>query len=815
MALVSHWGKMAQRSDLSQTSIIKSRKDLLDLLSSPDKVTSDIVLVSDETIYAQWKYKEEAEVSTAYTNVVLASYTTAQARIVLYEYLEKLNKRVLYFDTDSCIYVSTSNEDEYEPPLGSALGAMTDELAEYGKDTYIRSFVSGGPKFYAYEAYTPGTNDINYCCKIKGISLNYENSKKINYDSVKQMILKLYDDDDDDDDDGDNSITVNFRSIRRTKTHEVTELLQEMSRTTTRTPTRWITRRCESSQDLCLYLKLSTPFLKIIDTLHRSRQFDQHLLYYPATNSYTSIATSVYRHSSAIRRLLFCASLREEITADEEAANGPDDASPPTYESLFRPQFSENTISAANSVREAEKPSGSISKPVALEESEMQDKSPIEVIPTPTSPGAKASSPEIEKLPIESIHPSNIGPEEVQTPASSESEASSNSMKRPTSINGELQSPASPEPEASSSSMTLYGYYEERCRAAIVERMASDEEMSACMRYIHVIFLKELKAYGMDYLLYHVKGLHKTEKSNNKISKILGVSRCTVDYNVKKFKETDSIVNRRGKTRKKTSEAEDKFICNVSLRDRKLTAPDIAANQPSSQILSTLISLLHMFYVLMEPFSLLVAKISSFLGTDLYRACGAPLIALALRRHESAVCTCVCERRMEILGPLRASSETSLRALPFAYTKSLRHSRKLMRSCAERIVDRRHVSMAGVTSLATRSSDRRRVSSITCTCSHCCCSRCHLETPTSSAVVTPMRDRASAATVFSVPGKNSNTAKEPAIDLNYSKCHTDQTPTEPALPERQRSNNPSYTPLKVLYPRHASIHQIVYPNCLI
>ncbi|CAB0029004.1 unnamed protein product [Trichogramma brassicae] len=46
-----------------------------------------------------------------------------------------------------------------------------------------------------------------------------------------------------------------------------TELLQEMSRTTTRTPTRWITRRCESSQDLCLYLKLSTPFLKIIDTL--------------------------------------------------------------------------------------------------------------------------------------------------------------------------------------------------------------------------------------------------------------------------------------------------------------------------------------------------------------------------------------------------------------------------------------------------------------------------------------------------------------------------------------------------------------------
>ncbi|MCP3664717.1 MAG: hypothetical protein GY696_19865 [Gammaproteobacteria bacterium] len=36
---------------------------------------------------------------SANTNVVLAAYVTAHARLRLYTYLEKLQDRVLYFDT--------------------------------------------------------------------------------------------------------------------------------------------------------------------------------------------------------------------------------------------------------------------------------------------------------------------------------------------------------------------------------------------------------------------------------------------------------------------------------------------------------------------------------------------------------------------------------------------------------------------------------------------------------------------------------------------------------------------------------------------
>ena len=49
------------------------------------------------------------------TNVILAAYTTCQARLTLYELLDKLDRRVLYYDTDSMIYVS--REGEWDPEI--------------------------------------------------------------------------------------------------------------------------------------------------------------------------------------------------------------------------------------------------------------------------------------------------------------------------------------------------------------------------------------------------------------------------------------------------------------------------------------------------------------------------------------------------------------------------------------------------------------------------------------------------------------------------------------------------------------------------
>ena len=143
------------------------------------------------------------------TNDVVAAYTTAQARLKLYSYLEHLGERALYYDTDSIIYVSNRDMHEYEPPTGTLLGEMTDELSCYGTGSYITSFVSGGPKFYAYKVKIPDSTE-SWTCKVKGIRLNYLNVDKINFDSIRNLVIGEIP-----------PIFLTFDSIRRTNFHDV------------------------------------------------------------------------------------------------------------------------------------------------------------------------------------------------------------------------------------------------------------------------------------------------------------------------------------------------------------------------------------------------------------------------------------------------------------------------------------------------------------------------------------------------------------------------------------------------------------------
>ena len=67
------------------------------------------------------------------------------------------------------------------------LGELTDELASNGNGTYITSFLSVGPKFYAYKFKKPGGIE-EYVCKVKSIRLNYSNNLQINFNTVREMI---------------------------------------------------------------------------------------------------------------------------------------------------------------------------------------------------------------------------------------------------------------------------------------------------------------------------------------------------------------------------------------------------------------------------------------------------------------------------------------------------------------------------------------------------------------------------------------------------------------------------------------------------
>ena len=61
------------------------------------------------------------------------------------------------------------------------MGELTNEVNPRDGDN-IQCFVSGGPKNYAYRLDTGKT-----CCKVRGFTLNFRNSQKINFDTVHMV----------------------------------------------------------------------------------------------------------------------------------------------------------------------------------------------------------------------------------------------------------------------------------------------------------------------------------------------------------------------------------------------------------------------------------------------------------------------------------------------------------------------------------------------------------------------------------------------------------------------------------------------------
>jgi hypothetical protein len=152
--------------------------EFFQVLSDPMKQPHNFHILTNDTIQLEWTYKKQCQPEDNKTNIYLATFTTCWARLKLHSVLEPLNRRVLYYDTDSVIYVS--KPVEYDPPLGDYLGKLTDEL---DRGEHIVKFVSGGPKNYAYR-----TNTGKETCKVRGFTLNYTNSKLINFNSVRTLV---------------------------------------------------------------------------------------------------------------------------------------------------------------------------------------------------------------------------------------------------------------------------------------------------------------------------------------------------------------------------------------------------------------------------------------------------------------------------------------------------------------------------------------------------------------------------------------------------------------------------------------------------
>lgn len=178
--LNSFWGKLGQRENLEKVVFFDTPEKLYRCLNDKELNILGWKIVHNECVAVTFKDKRNFVQPAKNTNVYHAIFTTSQARLKLYDLLEKLDERVLYYDTDSVIYVEDENCPEVQ--LGNYLGDLTDEVED--KDDYIIEYASGGPKNYAYKL-----NSGKVVAKVKGFCLNYECSEKINMQSMIKLIL--------------------------------------------------------------------------------------------------------------------------------------------------------------------------------------------------------------------------------------------------------------------------------------------------------------------------------------------------------------------------------------------------------------------------------------------------------------------------------------------------------------------------------------------------------------------------------------------------------------------------------------------------
>ncbi|XP_062616116.1 uncharacterized protein LOC134277825 [Saccostrea cucullata] len=174
------WGKFAQRLLLPKTRYLDEEEELQQLLQDSTLNIKGMQLLDNkedprkDKMLVNYQNKQEFVEEYPFGNVVLACFTTAHARLHLYETLKPLGDQVLYFDTDSII--CQHREGAFNP---NSLGEWTDEL----DGDHMIKFMSAGPKNYGYR--TAKGTEVH---KVKGITLNYRTSQIVSLETLEEML---------------------------------------------------------------------------------------------------------------------------------------------------------------------------------------------------------------------------------------------------------------------------------------------------------------------------------------------------------------------------------------------------------------------------------------------------------------------------------------------------------------------------------------------------------------------------------------------------------------------------------------------------
>ncbi len=122
---------------------------------------------------------------------IYAAFTTAYARVHLYDIIDRFSQYVAYTDTDSVILYLPPGEDG--PETSNLLGGLKDEILEddkLGPGHSISFFVCGGPKCYSYAVVRDETQEVvQTVCKFKGIRPSARNEHLLTAEAMKDIVV--------------------------------------------------------------------------------------------------------------------------------------------------------------------------------------------------------------------------------------------------------------------------------------------------------------------------------------------------------------------------------------------------------------------------------------------------------------------------------------------------------------------------------------------------------------------------------------------------------------------------------------------------
>ena len=97
--------------------------EFFNIITDDRQVVHRIEIAYEKMVEVYHTFENECKPIQTNVNIFIACFTTSYARLKLYDALDTLKERVLYFDTDSVIY--TKKPPESSIPTGNYLGEFS------------------------------------------------------------------------------------------------------------------------------------------------------------------------------------------------------------------------------------------------------------------------------------------------------------------------------------------------------------------------------------------------------------------------------------------------------------------------------------------------------------------------------------------------------------------------------------------------------------------------------------------------------------------------------------------------------------------